>query len=181
MCNESSIDWEKTNAHKLTIGNLDSQSLNDKWMLVTIIIKDTVPSESLPYRNKAHCSIYINNFKELDTYVDGRLYNTDTTEKTISTVKHNNGNLYFFPDKGTAANSMGDKQLMIGSLTYYNYAIDQKTIESIYNENVPKITASSVAANATYDDVLDVSGMYNVSLTDDYAIARRNNTLPNSE
>ena len=178
MCNDSSTDWEKANSHKLTIGNLDSQPFKDKWMLITIVIKDTDPTGSLPQRNKAHCAIYINNFKELDTYVDGRLYNFETAEKSTSTVKSNNGNLFLFPNKldnsDLSANSITrDKQLMIGSLTYYNYALDQKTIENTYTAGVPKKTAASVAADATYDDVLDVSDMYNVSLTDDNAIKRR--------
>lgn len=175
MCEESTTDWEKANSHKLTVGNLDSPPFNGKWILVTIVIKDTVPSDSLPYRNKAHCSIYLNNFKELDTYVDGRLYNIDNAEKSISTIKSNNGNLYFYPDNtdGSLSKGTNPKTLMIGSLTYYNYAIDQKTIEGIYTAGVPKVTAASVAADAKYDDVLEVSDMYNTSLTNDSAIARR--------
>jgi hypothetical protein len=184
MCEESSTDWEKANAHKLTIGNLDSQPLNGKWILVTIIMKDTVPSDSLPHRNKAHCSIYINNFKELDTYVDGRLYDIDNAAKSISTIKPNNGNLYFFPHQSTTTLSdhgiEKDKTLMVGSLTYYNYAISQNTIENTYTAGVPTVTAASVAEKATYDDVLEVSSMYNSSLTNDSAIARRVTAPPNS-
>jgi hypothetical protein len=183
LCNQMSTDWEKANAHKLTIGNLDSKPLKNKWMLITIIIKDTVPTESLPYRNKAHCAIYINNFKELDTYVDGRLYNTDNQSKSISTVKANNGNLYLFPDKsidGSMAKTIANKKLMLGNLTYYNYAVDESIIENTYAAGVPKVTAASVTADAKYDDVLEVSDMYNTSLTNDSAIARRIVSPPNS-
>ena len=180
MCDEKSTDWEKANTHKLTIGNLDGEALVNKWVLVTIVIKDTVPSDSLPYRNKAHCAIYLNNFKELDTYVDGRIYN-NSTPKNISTVKTNKGSLYVFPHKGTAApDTNNPKDLMMANLTYYNYAIDQKTIEGIYTGGVPKYTAPSVAASATFDDVFDVSGMYNKSLTNDIAITRRTQDPPNS-
>lgn len=182
MCSVPETNWEKANAHKLTIGNLYDEQFKEKWVLVTIIIKDTVPSDLLPTRNKAHCAIYLNNFKELDTYVDGRLYNDDKP-KSITTVKPNKGNLYVFPDKSTsggAAISVSAKELMIANLTYYNYAIDQATIESTYTAGVPKITAASVAANETYDDVLEKSDMYNESLTSDDAIARRNRTLPMS-
>ena len=89
-CNESLTDWNKSNSHKLTVGKLDRSEFDKKWVLVTIVIKDTVPADSLPYRNKAHCAIYLNNFMELDTYVDGALY--DGVKPNISTVKTNKGN-----------------------------------------------------------------------------------------
>lgn len=163
VCSDVSTDWVKMNSHKLSIGNLDNPEFNKKWVLVTIVIKDTVPTDSLPYRNKAHCSIYLNNFMELDTYVDGKLKD----KKEISTVKTNKGNLYVFPDiTGSAVTNInGEKNLMIANLTYFNHAIDQKTIEGIYSAGVPRYTAASVANNADYSNVLEVSGMYNESLT----------------
>lgn len=178
-CGDSISNWETANSHKLTIGNLDRDEFKEKWVLVTVVIKDTTPSALLPHRNKAHCAIYLNNFMELDTYVDGIVYN-DETYKTITTVKPNKGNLYVFPSRETSYTAANAKNLMMASLTYHNYAIDQKTIESIYSAGVPRYTASSVAANATYDDVLTVSDMYNESLTSDKAIARRNINLPTS-
>lgn len=175
VCSQTIKEWEKANAHKLTIGNLDNQQFKDKWVLVTVVIKDTVPSDSLPYRNKAHCAIYLNNFMELDTYVDGRIYNDDTP-KSITTIKPNKGNLYVYPDRSNLPSS--DKDLMMANLTYYNYAIDQKKIESIYTSGVPKYTAASVDANASYDNVLEVSNMYSESLTSDEAVARRQRIPP---
>ena len=172
MCHLTTTNWEKANAHKLTVGNLDNEQFINKWVLVTVVIKDTVPSGLLPHRNKAHCAIYLNNFMELDTYVDGRVYSSgDDKPKSISTVKPNKGSLYLFPAKRD--NLPAAKDLMIANLTYYNYAVDQKTIENIYNASVPKYTAASIAGSATYDDVLDISNMYNESLTSDEAIARR--------
>jgi hypothetical protein len=170
-CNKIFDNWKKTNSHKLTIGNLDRNEFKGKWVLVTIIIKDTVPSDSLPYRNKTHCEIYLNNFKELDTYVDGGFY---TDKKTnISSIKTNQGPLYVFPEKVDVSTPTTTKKLMIANLTYYNYSLDQNNIENIYNAGVPKYTAASVGSNATYNDVVEVSNMYSESLTDDDELARR--------
>lgn len=178
VCNESTNEWKKANAHKLTIGNLDREEFKEKWVLVTIVIKDTVPSGLLPNRNKAHCSIYLNNFKELDTYVDGIIYDDSVTKK-MTTVRENRGNLFLFPNKDQA-NVTATKDLMIANLTYHSYAIDQSTIEGIYAASVPKYTAAAVAASATFDKEFEISDLYNESLTSDAAIARRNRTLPTS-
>lgn len=171
-CNDSTTDWEKANTHKLTIGNLDKEEFKEKWVLVTVVIKDTVPSDLLPNRNKAHCAIYLNNFMELDTYVDGL---TIDMSKTLTTVKPNMGSLYVFPN--TPSTITNPKDLMIANLTYHNYAIDQKTIESIYSSGVPKYTAAAVAAGETYDNAYEISNMYNESLTSDEAIERRKKKL----
>lgn len=171
--------WKGANAHKLTIGNLDREEFKEKWVLVTIIIKDTVPEGTLPNRNKAHCSIYLNNFKELDTYVDGLIYNDDTSTK-MTTVRENKGNLYLFPNRTTAASGETPKDLMIANLTYYSHAIDQNTIDGIYAAGVPKYTSAAVAASATFDKEYEISKRYNESLTSQEAIDRRNRILPSS-
>lgn len=162
-CNKIRETWKLTNSHKLTITNLDNNALKGKWILVSIIISDTVPTDSLPYRNKTHCQIYLNNFKELDTYVDGEFY---SDRKNISTLKINQGPLYVFPHKSTT-DLPSVKKLMVANLTYYNYSLDQKRIENTYNAGVPKYTAAAVAGNATFDDVLELSNMYSESITSD--------------
>jgi hypothetical protein len=172
-CSTVQDTWKKTNSHKLTIGNLDRSEFKGKWVLVTIVINDTMHTDALPYRNKTHCAIYLNNFKELDTYVDGAL----DTEK-ISTIKTNKGNLHVFPNKPTSS-LPSPKNLMMANLTYYNYSLDQKAIENIYTKGVPKYTATAVANSETYDDVYEISNMYTESLTDDNIISRSSLPSPN--
>jgi hypothetical protein len=146
VCNEVSSNWITANAHKITLGNINRSEFDQKWIMVTIILQDTYPTDPIPYRNKVHARIFINNLLELDTYVDGSLTPGSTD---FSTIKTNDGFLYVAPyDQITASDTSSPpntrnltlpqngstQKLMMADLTYYNYAIDQPTIESLFDK-----------------------------------------------
>lgn len=166
VCDEFTTEWKKANAHKLTLGNINRAEFANKWIMVSIIIQDIVPTDPLPYRNKAHCKIYINNFKELDVYVDGTL---TPRKDNHSTIKVNNGNLYVFP-KLTVGSTYTKREtdankLMMADLTYYNYAINKEAIESLFGKGPSKYTAPAIGANTDYSKFNTVALGHSSKLT----------------
>lgn len=159
QCNDITSDWKKANAHKITLGNINRSDFVNKWILVSIILKDTSPSDPLPLRNKARCMIYINNFLELSTYVDGNL---EPSRDNLSTIRTNNGKLHIYP-KAEIDVELGShipdntKEIMMGDLIFYNYSIDQDTVNSVFTKGPPKYTAPSVGAGQDYGSDLQVA------------------------
>ena len=139
----ASDDWEKSNAHKLTLKNFDSDSTAKKWNMITIIIQDTYPKDAVGIRNKVKCEIYVNSYLELETYVDGRVA---PNHEDYSILKPNLGHLYFTPmisTSGTGTTStktitLPEKsdQLMMAHLTYFNYALVKGEIDREFNKGV---------------------------------------------
>jgi hypothetical protein len=178
-CTDITIDWKRANSHKLSLSNLDRVEFANKWILVSVVLQDTSPTDPLPYRNKARCRIFINNFLELNTYVDGSL---SPNKNVFSTINVNSGNLHVFPvlslPSTDAAGGTVDvetyvptnteqRKLMMCNLTYYNYAIEQPAIEIIYTRGPSKYTAPSIGAKADYSEVSVVSSRYTKSMASD--------------
>lgn len=147
QCSNLTSDWKTSNAHKITLGNIDRAEFLSKWILVSIVLKDTSPTEHLPTRNKARCMIYINNFLELDTYVDGSL---ERMKNNFTTVNINKGPLHIFPTAlaGTVNSHVpsNPKEIMMGDLTYYNYSIDQSEVNTLFENGPPTYVAPPVGA-----------------------------------
>lgn len=159
QCSDITSDWKTANAHKITLGNINRSDFVNKWILVSVILKDTSPSDPLPIRNKARCMIYINDFLELSTYVDGSL---EPSRDNLSTIKTNNGRLHVYPKAEIDINAgsfipQDTKEIMMGDLTFYNYSIDQATVNSIFTKGPPKYTALSVGAGEDYSNNLQVA------------------------
>lgn len=159
QCNDITSDWKKANSHKITLGKINRPEFVNKWILVSIVLKDTTPSDPLPMRNKARCVIYINNFMELSTYVDGSL---EPSRDNLSTIKTNKGRLHVYPKAELDMDfssyiPSSQKSIMMGDLTFYNYAIDQSIVNSVFTRGPPKYTAPSIAVGEDYSDVLEVS------------------------
>jgi hypothetical protein len=165
-CDEYTSDWKKANAHKLTLGNIDRAEFSNKWILVSIVLHDTLPTDPLPYRNKSHCTIYINNMKELETYVDGNLI---PDKDNFSTIKMNKGALYLFPklslDNNTTYIPQHTNEIMMSNLTYYNYAIDTLTVDTLFTRGPSKYTAPAIGADVDYSPYSTVAAGHNKKLT----------------
>ncbi len=173
-CTDITNEWKRGNSHKLTLGNINRAEFAEKWVLVSVVLQDTSPTDPLPYRNKSRCRIFINNFLELNTYVDGSIV---PDKNTFSTINVNSGNLHVFPvlsiasGSGTSTKSThvpsttSNRHLMMSNLTYFNYALDQPAIELIYGRGPSKYTAPSIGAKADYSEVSVISARHTKSLT----------------
>jgi len=162
VCTDSTTVWSQGNSHKLTLGNINRTEFNNKWILMTVVLQDTFPSDPLPYRNKVRCRVYVNNLIELDSYVDGNLV---PTKDNFSTIKVNEGNLYVFPQPSVTSggNSLTTprpdavKKVMMADLTYYNHAVDQTVVDALFAAGPSKKNAPSVGASTDYSDILTVA------------------------
>jgi len=134
VCSELTNQWNVANAHKIALKGVDGPALIGKYNMYTIVIQDTFPQDPLPYRNKVRCRIYVNGIITLDKYVDGKL-NPAATD--FSTLKTNLGNLIVNPQividtNNTTRNPVSENHLRIANLSYFNYAVGQADIDTLY-------------------------------------------------
>lgn len=166
-CSETSTNWSNINSYKIGIKGMSN--IKKQWMMVTVVIQGTYPSDPLVLRNKARCTIYVNGSQQLDKYVDGKLVtSTDPEErKTPSIVRTNKGNLYVNPVlEGTylaspatgTKNTLANKEVMMADLTYFNYVPSEDEINALYTEEFTKSYAPTVQAgtkeNASADSFM---------------------------
>lgn len=142
-CHDTSVSWSNMNSHKISLKGFRDVNYDKKWFMITVIVKDTSPTDPLPMRNKARCSVYINGRLELDTYVDGSFTPSGGGATTIapSVLQLNNGDFFMAPTikSGAAAASfdfttLTAETLLMADLTYFNYELDASTITSMYNK-----------------------------------------------
>lgn len=166
QCNDYTSNWKESNAHKITLGNIDRPELTNRWILVSIILKDTSPKDYLPVRNKARCMIYINNFLELDTYVDGTLQHM---KNNLTTLNINKGPLHVFPlgkiSNVTTHQNTNQQKLMMGDLTHYNYSLESDEIVSIFDKGPPNYVAPAIAKTEIVDFSIDIANRANFRQT----------------
>jgi hypothetical protein len=134
ICAQKSTDWNYMNSYKIGVTNMSKY--DKQWIMVTIVVQDTYPTDPLPIRNKARCTIYINGGVELDQYVDGKF---GSKPNEMSIVKQNQGNFYVAPQI-TYSNSNTTflpateslKGVCIADLTYYNYVPTSDDIKNLF-------------------------------------------------
>lgn len=163
ICRESNKDWFAMNNHKLGIyidDMNDSTALNKRWFMITIVLKDTSPELSLPRRNKAVCRIYINGVLQMEQMIDDRI-GSAISSTTQSVLRPNTGGIHIAPrveiDNTRKTNTMdstineSDKlnRLLMADLTYYNYAVREAEIKTMYANGFTKDWA---AAPGTQDE-----------------------------
>lgn len=163
-CQDLSTNWEAMNAYKVSLKNLTAK-YDKQWIMVTVVLADTYPSDPLPIRNKIRCSVYVNATLELDKYIDSKL---DSINVMGSTLKTNSGNLYINPkvtapsnvwvkneagsykDKGSfvVTPDFSDKKraIVMSDLTYFNYAPDANEIRTLFNNGYTKKWAPTLSA-----------------------------------
>ena len=136
-------------------------TFNNKWFMVTIVIKEVADNNNILTKNRALCRLYINGMLIFENKVE-TMYNDDIYSATI---KHNKSPFYVNPEfdygsssvdvkknipyfnirkgiyhDGTGNSDERDKSniLRVADLTYFNYAIEQDKITSIYRDGFRK-------------------------------------------
>ena len=135
------------------IGIKELASRNDlkkQWNMITIIVSETSPDDDVfVSSNQAVVKLYLNGYAYLDK--DGEL-----AEKSTA-MKVNNSDLHIGTKYSTAeANSAlpatdGPTEVGISDLTYFNYALEDKEIVSLFKEGCKKSTAL-IPTTSTFDD-----------------------------
>jgi len=160
-CNEiNSKNWNERNKKMLGIYDIE---FNNKWFMVTIVMKEVADSNNLLSINKASCKMYINGVKLLDKKVETKYMNNIYS----ATFKNNSSPFYINPNIDasfidTTKNPFGkpnkENQIKIADIKYYNYAINEDIIASLSNKGFN----SEIAVTATNDNKLAKYSMVSV-------------------
>jgi len=75
--------WKSKNKNMVGIYNLD---FNNKWFMVTIVMKEVSDSNNILMKNRASCKIYINGINVLDKKVE-TVYNGSIYSATFKNNK----------------------------------------------------------------------------------------------
>lgn len=126
--------------------------LRKQWNMITIIVSETSPDDDVfVSSNQAVVKLYLNGYAYLDK--DGEL-----AEKSTA-MKVNNSDLHI----GTTYKDAADNTVLptgpdghstevgISDLTYFNYALEDKEIVSLFKEGCKKSTAL-IPTTSTFDD-----------------------------
>lgn len=127
------------------------KDLRKQWNMITIIVSETSPDDDVfVSSNQAVVKLYLNGYAYLDK--DGEL-----AEKSTA-MKVNNSDLHIGTDKLDSDNNAlpatadpGNTRVGISDLTYFNYALEDKEIVSLFKEGCKKSTAL-IPTTSTFDD-----------------------------
>tara|TARA_B100000795_G_scaffold269969_2_gene261484 strand:+ start:18491 stop:19519 length:1029 start_codon:yes stop_codon:yes gene_type:complete len=148
--NITPVEWKDKNNNLLGIWDIP---FDNKWFMITIVIKEVSDRNNILSINRALCKIYVNGMVVFDEQVETK-YGSDTVASP-ATPKHNSSPIYINPDLKKNildGNDMGKKYnqffdtnelklentLKIGDLKYFNYAINDEIISGIYGRGVRK-------------------------------------------
>lgn len=129
-------DWNNRNKNMLGIYNIE---FNNKWFMVTIVMKEVADSDNVLSMNRASCKMYINGVKLLDRKVETRYINNTYS----ATLKNNSSPFYINPIlseqyvKSTfnPYNRVTEVNILkMSDIKYFNYAINEEMITSLYNK-----------------------------------------------
>lgn len=178
-CDNSIADsWEAANAFKVGIKGInDNPYLDKKWFMVTIVIQETVPTLSLASRYQTQCSIYINGVLKTSQRVQGRIPDIPTSTPVNAPVRQPTGNFYvnrrikkgvtnsitYYSNEVTA-----ESVLMMANLSYFNYALDEASINNLFTAQFSRkpapAGATSLAVQFDGDSGADVSTQFDDSM-----------------
>lgn len=142
--NSNATNWQEKNDNLLGVWDIPFDS---KWFMVTVVIKEVSDRNNILSINRALCKIYINGMIVFDEEVETR-YGGDENAYS-ATPKHNTSPIYINPNlqynlnennkklnQFFSTSGIGENNLKIGDLKYFNYAIDDEIISSIYGRGV---------------------------------------------
>jgi hypothetical protein len=140
------------------IGIKDLSNRNDlrkQWNMITIIVSETSPDDDVfVSSNQAVVKLYLNGYAYLDK--DGELAEKSTAMKVnnsdlhIGTDNLENNNAAL-PTTNGASTEGASTEVGISDLTYFNYALEDKEIVSLFKEGCKKSTAL-IPTISTFDD-----------------------------
>jgi len=145
----ASSDWNKRNKNILGIYDIE---FNNKWFMVTIVMKEVADSNNVLSLNRASCKMFINGVKLLDRKVETKYVNNIYS----ATFKNNSSPFYINPliSKDNVKDTINPynrvttgNALKMADVKYYNYAINDEMINSLYNKGFNTDVAVTTPVN----------------------------------
>lgn len=139
--------------------------------MVTIVMREVADSNNILSLNRASCKMYVNGVKLLDKKVETKYANN----RYSATFRNNASHLYINPliDNTIIKDTMNPYKkvttgtaLRMADAKYYNYAINEEMITSLYNKGFN----TEVAVTATVDNKLSKYNLVSVDEMEDNAI-----------
>ena len=126
--------------HESFIGikNMDN-SYDEKWTMITLVVRETNPSSDIIFRNKANVKFYVNGILHVEK-------NVGNEDNGSTAMLHNHGKLHINPESTTDNTS---KKTMIADLLYSNYVLTIDEITALYKA---KFTTTGMVA-PTYEKI----------------------------
>jgi hypothetical protein len=151
-------DWNEKNKNMLGIYDI---TFNNKWFMVTIVMKEVADNNNILTKNRAICKLYINGMLIFESKAETIYRGGESFDNIYSaTLKQNKspfyinpifdevetdkkGNIPFFNISKSIYGESNDKRdigniLKIADLKYYNYAISLDMITTIYRSGFTK-------------------------------------------
>ena len=145
----SGDSWDDRNQGLLGIYDMRSSEYNNKWFMVTVVLREITPENDVLSKFKTSCKIYLNGIKMLDREVEAPYNGIEDQLEGSAAMKHNNSPLHLNPGniliKENDANNPYDlytdksnSPLQMADLTYFNYSITDNQIRSLFNGGFSK-------------------------------------------
>jgi hypothetical protein len=146
--NCSTNNWYDNNKGLLGIYNLEEYVYDKKWFMFTVVLQEISPDNDLLFKNRTNCKMYINGINVLDRTVESP-YNGSYGS---AVMKHTRAPLYVNPgdifsktgntgDNPFTVQGDGGSGLQMANLSYYNYALTELDIVSLFNKEFTKSQA----------------------------------------
>jgi len=141
--------WDDRNQGLLGIYNMTSSEYNDKWFMVTVVLREITPENDILNKFKTSCKIYLNGIKMLDREVEAPYNGIEDKLEGSAAMKHNNSPLHLNPgnilnsevtenENKLFENGNINSPLQMADLTYFNYSITDNQIRSLFNSGFSK-------------------------------------------
>ena len=140
--------WDDRNQGLLGIYNMTSSEYNNKWFMVTVVLREITPENDVLSKFKTSCKIYLNGIKMLDREVEAPYNGIENQLEGSAAMKHNNSPLHLNPghilfkdnpnDADELFNDESNSPLQMADLTYFNYSITDNQIRSLFNGGFSK-------------------------------------------
>lgn len=149
-CSENMI---KKDNNLIGIKELSSRNdLEKQWNMITIIVSETSPDDDVfVSSNQAVVKLYLNGYAYLDK--DGELAEKSTAMKVNNSDLHIGTKYISATDNNALPTGPVDNATEVGisDLTYFNYALEDREIVSLFKEGCKKSTAL-IPTTSTFDN-----------------------------
>jgi hypothetical protein len=155
-CDESSMATR--NINKFGIKQIDVSNTKKLYNMITIVFQEVPPNENAINANKANCRVYFNstliedrvaNVSSIENINDNssfksRVMRTNNSKLRINDYRLNssiNDSSIKAEPESSGSGSVRKDAIKMADLTYFNYALNQMEINSLYKAGFNKYTA----------------------------------------
>lgn len=173
-CTEDITSLKNRNMNKFGIKNINVNTYKKKYNMITIVFQENPKNENIINSNKANCRIYLNGELISDRVANinnneditinefkSRVMKSNFSKFRVNDYRLNSNINNITVSKITDNDNKQDNPLKIADLSYYNYALNQIEINSLYKSGFNKYEASLTSLNTDVDKYIKGSNSKN--------------------